>query len=48
MEGHLPSPEPEYFLRKFKADIIIVGESDETVKEVLKMIETSRDWITNM
>lgn len=44
MGGHLPSPEPEYFLRKFKADIIMIGESDETVKEVLKVLETSRDW----
>lgn len=35
MGGHLPSPEPEYFLRKFKADIVMIGESDETVKEVL-------------
>lgn len=44
MGGHLPSPEPEYFLRKFKADIIMIGESDETVKEVLHVLETSRDW----
>ena len=44
MGGHLPSPEPEYFLRKFKADIIMIGESDETVREVLEVLETSRDW----
>ncbi len=44
MGGHLPSPEPEYFLKKFKADIIMIGESDETVKEVLQVLETSRCW----
>lgn len=46
MGGHLPSPEPEYFLRKFKADIIMIGESDETVKEVLKVYEAGGDWST--
>lgn len=44
MGGHLPSPEPEYFLMKFKADVIMIGESDETVKEVLHVLETSKDW----
>lgn len=44
MGGHLPSPEPEYFLRKFKADLIMIGESDETVKEVLQTLETSGDF----
>ncbi len=44
MGGHLLSPEPEYFLRKFKSDIIMIGESDETVKEVLKVLEALRDW----
>lgn len=44
MGGHLPSPDPEYFLRKFKADIIMIGESDETVKEVLQVLGTSKDW----
>lgn len=44
MGGHLPSPEPEYFLRKFKADLIMIGESDETVKEVLRVYETTKDW----
>ncbi len=44
MGGHLPSPEPEFFLRKFKADIIMIGESDETVQEVLEELGTSRDW----
>lgn len=44
MGGHLPSPEPGYFLKKFKADIIMIGESDETVKEVLQVLETTRYW----
>lgn len=46
MGGHLPSPDPEYFLRKFKADIIMIGESDETVKDVLNVLENSGDWST--
>lgn len=44
MGGHLPSPDPEYFLRKFGADLIMIGESDETVKEVLQVLETTRYW----
>jgi radical SAM superfamily enzyme YgiQ (UPF0313 family) len=44
MGGHLPSPEPEYFLRKFKADVVMVGESDETVKEMLSAIDDKERW----
>lgn len=44
MGGHLASPEPEYFLRKFKSDVIMIGESDITVGEVLKTLETTKDW----
>ncbi|MBN1898228.1 MAG: B12-binding domain-containing radical SAM protein [Spirochaetes bacterium] len=34
--GHGPSPEPEYFLKKTKADAAVLGEGEETIKELLK------------
>ena len=33
--GHCPSPEPEYFLKKTKADVVIIGEGELTIIEVL-------------
>lgn len=36
--GHGPSPEPEYFLRKSMADIAVIGEGEETIKELFKAI----------
>jgi radical SAM superfamily enzyme YgiQ (UPF0313 family) len=32
--GHGPSPEPEYFLRTFCADVIVVGEGERTIVEL--------------
>ncbi len=29
--GHGPSPEPEYFLKKTQADIVVIGEGEETI-----------------
>lgn len=43
MGGHLPSPEPEFFLRKFKADAIVIGEGEETVKEMLQTLQNGED-----
>ncbi len=37
--GHLVSPEPEYFLRKTKADVIVIGEGEETVVELANSID---------
>ncbi len=37
--GHGPSPEPEYFLRKTKADAVIIGEGEITIIELLKTLE---------
>ena len=34
--GYLPSPEPEYFLKKTGADICVIGEGEETIREVIK------------
>lgn len=38
--GHLVSPEPEYFLRKTKADAIVIGEGEKTVVELANSIDT--------
>lgn len=40
--GHLASPEPEYFLRKTKADFIVMGEGEETVTDLLNAVENKR------
>lgn len=37
--GHGPSPEPEYFLKKTKADAVVIGEGEITIVELLKAIE---------
>ena len=39
--GHLPSPEPEYFLRNFSrgVDAVVIGEGEETCKEMLQVLE---------
>lgn len=39
--GHGPSPEPEFFIRKMKADIVCIGEGDETILEIAKGKEFS-------
>ena len=36
--GHGPSPEPEFFLKKTMADIIVIGEGEDTVIELVKTI----------
>lgn len=39
MGGHLPSPEPEYFLRNFPGvDAVVIGEGEETCKEMLQIL----------
>ena len=32
--GHGPSPEPKYFLELLKANIVVIGEGEETIKEI--------------
>lgn len=39
--GHGPSPEPEYFLRKTKADAIIIGEGEISIVNLLAAIENN-------
>lgn len=40
--GHGPSPEPEYFLRKTKADFAVLGEGEITVVELLEAVSNRR------
>ncbi|MDK2961319.1 MAG: hypothetical protein PWP20_445 [Eubacteriaceae bacterium] len=40
--GHLPSPEPKYFLEKFEADFIVIGEAEEILIELLAAIATEK------
>src|SRR3990170_7097714 len=39
--GHGPSPEPEYFLRKSGADVVVIGEGEETIVEVMNTLGNS-------
>ncbi len=40
--GHGPSPEPEYFLRKTKADAIVVGEGEATIVELIEALKNKK------
>ena len=40
--GHGPSPEPEYFLRKTKADFAILGEGEITAVELMETLSKKR------
>ncbi|MFC1986966.1 B12-binding domain-containing radical SAM protein [Chloroflexota bacterium] len=44
--GHGPSPEPEYFLKKTGADVIIIEEGDITVVDLLDACEHKRSLST--
>lgn len=33
--GHGPAPEPEYFMTKTKADVIVIGEGEITILEII-------------
>jgi len=37
--GHGPSPEPEFFLRKTRADAVVIGEGEETIVELANAVE---------
>jgi len=39
--GHLVTPEPEYFINKLKADFIVLGEGEETMRELLFKLENN-------
>jgi len=42
--GHGPSPEPEYFLKKTEADIVVIGEGEETILELLNAISNKKPF----
>lgn len=37
--GHGPSPEPEYFLKKTRADVACIGEAEETIVELMAAVK---------
>jgi len=42
--GHGPSPEPEYFLRKTGADVVVMGEGEETIVELINAIASKKPF----
>ena len=34
--GHGPSPDPEFFLKKTGADVVVIGEGEDTIVDLLK------------
>jgi radical SAM superfamily enzyme YgiQ (UPF0313 family) len=40
--GHLAAPEPEYFLRKTGADVVVIGEGEVTILELLQQLESKQ------
>lgn len=44
--GHGPSPEPDYFLRKTGADIVVMGEGEETIVDLYATLEQKKDLAT--
>ena len=45
--GHCSSPDPEYFLKKTKADVAILGEGEATIVEVLDTL-SNKKALTNI
>jgi anaerobic magnesium-protoporphyrin IX monomethyl ester cyclase len=43
--GHGPSPEPEYFLNKTGADIVVIGEGEETIVDLVKSISNKESLV---
>jgi len=44
--GHGPSPEPEYFLKKTGADVVVRGEGEITIVELLAALENRKPFNT--
>ena len=42
--GHGPTPEPEYFLKKTKADVVVMGEGEVTEIELIEAIKGKRPF----
>lgn len=41
--GHGPAPAPEYFLKKTRADAVVIGEGEITAVKLLEALETHAD-----
>lgn len=41
--GHGPAPEPEYFLRKTMADVVVIGEGEITCTELMDVLRDGKD-----
>jgi radical SAM superfamily enzyme YgiQ (UPF0313 family) len=41
--GHGPSPEPEYFLKKTGADVVVIGEGEVSTPNLLDAFENGKD-----
>jgi radical SAM superfamily enzyme YgiQ (UPF0313 family) len=41
--GHGPSPDPQYFMAKTKADAVVIGEGEITIVELLDAVAGNRD-----
>ncbi|MDR4508763.1 MAG: B12-binding domain-containing radical SAM protein [Candidatus Brocadiaceae bacterium] len=44
--GHGPSPEPEFFLKKMNADIVVIGEGEITIIELMETLERKKSLNT--
>jgi len=42
--GYGPSPEPKYFLEKTGADVCVIGEGEDTVRELIGCIANNNPW----
>lgn len=42
--GHGPAPDPDYFIKKTKADFIVIGEGEDTVVELVRSITAQRGY----
>lgn len=41
--GHGPAPEPEYFMKKTQADVIVIGEGEQTALEIVEALQGKRN-----
>lgn len=41
--GHLPSPEPKFFLKKYSVDFVVVGEGEVTTVELIDALEKQQE-----
>jgi len=44
--GHGPTPDPEYFLNKTQADVIVLGEGEETIVELMEFLSWKKSLST--